>query len=78
MLAVVWLFRDEIRLKIRSLAAAQAPGVSVQFANRLEEAEQTAVEADLKSLIRVNWTRRKFSPTPMSRLSPLQSHMGQS
>ncbi|EFV84110.1 hypothetical protein HMPREF0005_02852 [Achromobacter xylosoxidans C54] len=47
-LAVVWLFRDEIRLKIRSLAAAQAPGVSVQFANRLEEAEQTAVEADLR------------------------------
>lgn len=47
-LVVVYLFRLEIKLKIRSLAALEGLGVNAQFANLLTQAEQSAVDAHLR------------------------------
>ncbi|QQB32789.1 hypothetical protein I6I07_19275 [Achromobacter deleyi] len=47
-LFVVWLFRDEIRLKIQTLALMQAPGVNLQFGSGMRQAEQEAVEAHIR------------------------------
>lgn len=47
-LAVVYLFRFEIKLKIRALAVLEGLGVNAQFANLLTQAEQSAVDAHLR------------------------------
>lgn len=47
-LFVVWFFRDEIRLKIQTLALMQGPGVNLQFGSGMRQAEKEAVAADIR------------------------------